>query len=91
MLAYVLLACIAIPLVMLVIDVMAPRSADSAEPAGVPALHLDATRPHVTAAAEERRDSHRVADLVDEAPRRPRIAPGDGMVYRPAQPAANPR
>lgn len=89
MLAYVLLACFAIPLVMLIIDVMAPRKADAAD-GGQP--HLD-TRPHVTAAAGDRRDPHRVGAPVAEEPvaRKPRIAPGDGMVYRPAQPSTRPR
>lgn len=87
MLAYILIACIAIPLVMLVIDVATPKRNEVTGPGA-----HDQVRPHVTAATVDRRDAHRVDALAPEpAPRAPRIAPGDGMVYRPAQRAARPR
>jgi len=87
MIAYILIACVAIPLVMLIVDVMTPNKRDAAGPA----VH-DEIRPHVAAVATDRRDVHRADAVAPEAaPRPPRIAPGDGMVYRPAQRAARPR
>ena len=79
MLAYVLLACLAVPLVILIVDVAVPRRGHSAPLSGPPV----AMRPHVSASSEHRRSPHRGEDAQAEgAPRAPRIAPGDGMVYR---------
>ena len=78
MLAYVLLACLAVPLVILIVDVAVPRRGPSA-PIGGPSVEM---RPHVSASAEHRRSPHRGEGAPAEAPRTPRIAPGDGMVYR---------
>jgi hypothetical protein len=84
--AYVLIACVAIPLVMLIIDVCTPTRGEAA----ASGVHDD-VRPHVTAATVDRRDAHRTEIAPEPAPRAPRIAPGDGMVYRPAQRSARPR
>jgi hypothetical protein len=83
MLAYVLVACFVIPLLMLIVDVAVPRDKDAASrPAPLRAATPQAeVRPHVTAATDNRRSPHKVEDAPDPA-RAPRIAPGDGMVYR---------
>jgi hypothetical protein len=74
MLAYVVLACLVVPLLLLVGDVLRPARKNAA----VPPLRAGAPRPHVTADTSGRRAAYEEA----EAPRAPRIAPGDGMVYR---------
>lgn len=75
MLAYVLVACFVLPLLLLVADMMRPRK--DAPPTPVRAA---APRPHVSTDASGRRVTRAAVDT--ETARAPRIAPGDGMVYR---------
>jgi hypothetical protein len=75
MLAYILLACFVVPLLILAADVMRPRKDAPPTP-----VRPSAPRPHVQAAANGRRAAHAPGDA--ETGRPPRIAPGDGMVYR---------
>lgn len=86
MITYVLAALIVIPLALLVVDVFMPKR-DHASPAA----HGVEIRPHVTASTIDRRDVHRADPVVESEPRPPRIAPGDGMVYRPAHRPSQPR
>ncbi len=89
MLAYVLLAVLAVPLVMLIVDMAVPRNARRAAgptgpvPTMPPEMHGSATRsaPSRPAPVVTQLRSH------DEvmATRAPRISPGDGMVYRGPQ------
>ena len=84
MLAYVLIACLVIPLLLLLVDVITPRAKKSdlqRQPPLRAQLQPQAEiRPHVTGPAGARRSAQ--ANVVAATARPPRIAPGDGMVYR---------
>lgn len=86
MIAYVLAALVVVPLALLIVDVFMPKRDNASL-----AAHGVEIRPHVTASTIDRRDVHRAAPAPDAEVRAPRIAPGDGMVYRPAQRPAQPR
>jgi hypothetical protein len=80
MLAYILLACLAVPLLLLIGDVLSGRKSPTPPPAPRPA-----PRPRVTADPAQRGPQVTAAvhdDAPAGAPRPPRIKPGDGMVYR---------
>ncbi len=86
MIAYVLAALVVVPLALLIVDVFMPKRDH-----GSLAAHGITIRPHVTASTVERRDAHRAEAPAATEERAPRIAPGDGMVYRPAHRPAQPR
>lgn len=84
MLPFVLAACLAAPLILLVVDMAIPRRTPGATGPARPAVPADLHRPYAATAARRPAPAPVAPAPRPEAvaSRAPRIAPGDGMVYR---------